>query len=123
MRVNGWVCLLSAFAISLAIGSSVLAQVTTTGRIVGTVRDASQSPVPGAELRLENQGTKGAQFATSAADGGFVFPSVTPGVYDLTVTMKGFETAVYKGIVVNAAQTTDQPLSLKVGALNQTVEV
>ena len=54
MRVNGWVCLLSAFAVSLAIGSSVLAQVTTTGRIVGTVRDASQSPVPGAELRLEN---------------------------------------------------------------------
>ncbi len=52
-----------------------------------------------------------------------MFPSVTPGVYDLTVTMKGFETAVYKGIVVNAAQTTDQPLSLKVGALNQTVEV
>ncbi|PYU79549.1 MAG: hypothetical protein DMG50_23595, partial [Acidobacteria bacterium] len=123
MKVNGWVCLLSAFAVSLAIGSSVLAQVTTTGRIVGTVRDASQSPVPGAELRLENQGTKRAQFATSAADGGFVFPSVTPGVYDLTVTMKGFETAVYKGIVVNAAQTTDQPLSLKVGALNQTVEV
>jgi Carboxypeptidase regulatory-like domain len=103
--------------------SSTLAQIATTGQIVGTVQDQSGSVIPGVELQLQNEDTKSIQTVTASADGGFVFPTVTPGSYTLTVTKQGFETTVYKGIVVNAARTTNQTVVLKVGTVSQTVEV
>src|SRR5262245_117410 len=99
------------------------AQIATTGQIVGVVQDQSGSVIPGVELQLQNEGTKAIQTATASADGGFVFPTVSPGSYTLTVTKQGFETTVYKGITVNAARTTNQTVILKVGAVTQTVEV
>jgi hypothetical protein len=76
------------------------AQVATTGQVVGRVQDDSGAVVPGVALQLENVGTKVAQSALAAEDGGFVFPSVQPGVYRLTASMKGFDSAVYTDIVV-----------------------
>src|SRR5262245_42574603 len=103
--------------------STASAQIAPTGQIVGTVQDQSGSVLPGVELQLQNDDTKAVQTATASADGGFVFPTVTPGSYTLTVTKQGFETTVYKGITVNAARTTNQTVILKVGAVTQTVEV
>lgn len=102
---------------------SVDAQVSTMGQIVGTVQDSSGAAVPGVTLTLESESTKGVQTATSAGDGGFVFPSVLPGTYNLNASLKGFETAIYTNIVVNAARTTNQPVVLKVGAVTETVEI
>src|SRR5262249_2146325 len=45
------------------------------------------------------------------------------GVYRLTASLKGFETAIYNDIVVNAARTTNQPVVLKVGSVSESVEV
>lgn len=45
------------------------------------------------------------------------------GTYKLTITRTGFQTQVYNDVVVQAAQTTDVAANLKVGALNETVEV
>jgi hypothetical protein len=42
---------------------------------------------------------------------------VQPGVYRLTASIKGFDTAVYTDIVVNAARTTNQPVNPKVGTV------
>src|SRR5215813_12850398 len=102
---------------------SAYAQVATTGQVVGRVQDASGAVVPGVALRLENTATDVVQNTLAAEDGGFVFPSVQPGVYRLTATMKGFDTAVYTDIVVNAARTTNQPVSLKTGSVSSTVEI
>src|SRR5262249_52017677 len=103
--------------------SSTLAQIATTGQIVGAVQDQSGQVTPGVELQLQNEGTKAIQAATASADGGFVFPTLTPGSYTLTVTKQGFETTVYRGIIVNAARITNQTVIMKVGAVTQTVEV
>src|SRR5262245_6040038 len=103
--------------------STASAQIAPTGQIVGTVQDQSGSVLPGVELQLQNDDTKAVQTITASADGGFVFPTVAPGSYTLTVTKQGFETTVYKGIIVNAARTTNQTVTLKVGAVTQTVEV
>ena len=100
-----------------------LAQVATTGQVVGSVQDPSGAAVPAAAVQLENEATRVVQSTVSATDGGFVFASVLPGTYTLTVKTTGFETAVYKGLVVDAARTTNQPVKLSVGEVNQTVEV
>src|SRR5581483_4895094 len=67
--------------------------------------------------------TGSAQEMTSAGDGGFVFTTLPPGTYNLNASLKGFDTAVFNGIIVNAARTTNQVVTMKVGAVNQTVEV
>src|SRR5215471_19466872 len=99
------------------------AQVATTGQLVGAVQDQSGAVVPGVELQLQNEDTKAVLTAAASADGGFVFPTLTPGRYTLTVSKQGFETTVYKGIIIYAARTTNQTLVMKVGAVTQTVEV
>jgi hypothetical protein len=114
----GWIV-----AMLLVIGSLGLAQIATTGQVVGSVQDSSGAAVPGVTLKLENAATKAVQTTTAGSDGGFVFPTVPPGVYDLTATITGFETAIYKGIVVNAARTTNQTVGLKVGAVTETLQV
>src|SRR5262245_5938348 len=99
------------------------AQVATTGQLVGAVQDQSGAVVPGVELQLQNDDTRAVLTAAASADGGFVFPTLTPGRYTLTVSKQGFETTVYKGIIIYAARTTNQTVVMKVGAVNQTVEV
>ena len=100
-----------------------LAQIATTGQLVGTVQDQSGAVIPSVELRLQNDDTRAVQTVTASADGGFVFPTLTPGSYTLIATKPGFETMVYKGLIVNAARTSNQTVVLKVGVVSQTVEV
>src|SRR5262245_30745735 len=99
------------------------AQVATTGQLVGAVQDQSGAVVPGVELQLQNEDTKAVLTAAASADGGFVFPTLSPGRYILTVSKQGFETTVYKGVIIYAARTTNQTVVIKVGAVTQTVEV
>jgi hypothetical protein len=105
------------------LATASLAQVATTGQLVGVVQDQSGAVVAGAELQLENDDTRAVQTATANADGGFVFPTLTPGSYTLTVKKQGFETTVYRRLVIYAARTTNHTAALKVGAVTQTVEV
>src|SRR5262249_59345104 len=49
--------------------------------------------------------------------------TLSPGRYTLTVSKQGFETTVYKGVIIYAARTTNQTVVMKVGAVTQTVEV
>src|ERR1041385_5822789 len=65
----GWIV-----AMLLVIGSLGLAQIATTGQVVGSVQDSSGAAVPGVTLKLENAATKAVQTTTAGSDGGFVFP-------------------------------------------------
>jgi len=61
-----------------------------TGRVLGTVVDISDDPVPDAAVVL--QGSPGNRLAAvTKENGSFAFPNVTPGiVYQVTVTAEGF---------------------------------
>lgn len=98
-------------------------QVATTGQIVGTVQDPSGAVIPGVEVQVQNEETRAVYRVVSGADGGFVFSPLPPGTYTLRATLQGFETAVYSGIIVNAARTTNLTVLLKPGAITDTVEV
>ena len=69
------VCLLPAMS---------AAQGRTAGQIVGTVKDASGAVVPKADLVLIDNGTGATTETKSGADGGFVFPNLQPGRYQIT---------------------------------------
>ena len=61
--------------------------------------------------------------AETQGGGTYTFVNLSLGKYNLTVSKTGFESQVYDDVVVQAAQTTDITAALKVGAINETVEV
>jgi hypothetical protein len=64
---------------------------TGVGQIQGTVTDASGAVVPSAVVALENTQTDNRFQTTTSEAGFFVFPSLVPGDYRLTVTNPGMQ--------------------------------
>src|SRR6204780_3219277 len=106
------------FALSCA---ALFAQATS--QIQGVVRDASGSPVPGAELKATKTDTGTVRTATSAADGGYVLSNLAIGPYRLEVGKAGFATYVQTGIVLQVNTNPTIDVSLNLGAVSQTVQV
>src|SRR5579883_923060 len=102
---------------------SMFGQTSTTGRVVGTVSDATGAVVPKAEVELLNTATNVAQNAITDDTGGYVFANVTPGIYKLTVKMQGFRTATVTNLAVEVNKSNDVPVKLEVGGDKEIVEV
>ena len=96
---------------------------TGGGSISGAVTDPSGALMPGAIVELANVATGVIQRTTSTSAGQFVFPVVPTGTYKLTVNATGMQPAVVTGVAVNLNQTTNVPVSMQVGAVQQVVEV
>jgi iron complex outermembrane receptor protein len=99
------------FALALAL-CALPALAQSTGKISGTVRDASGAPVPGATVTVTNQATNATQTATSSADGAFAL-SVPPGVYSVTVSLKGFGRQTHKDLKLETGITLTSNFSLQ----------
>ena len=114
----------AALAVTITLLLGVLnAQVRSTGEIAGTVTDPSGAIVPGTELKLTDLASGAAQTVPANKEGGFIFTNLRPGSYRLTASSAGFQTSVYDSVIVDAARTTNVTVQLKVGEVQQTVEV
>jgi hypothetical protein len=100
-----------------------LAQQGSEGRVTVTVLDPSGSIVQGAQLELRDLATNNVQKADTQEKGTHTFVNLSLGKYKLTVSKTGFRTEVFNDVVVQAAQTTDISAALRVGTINETVEV
>src|SRR5260370_9861881 len=106
LRISAWPFVL-AFALCAlpALGQS-------TGSISGTVRDASGAPVPGAALTIVNQATGSTKVVTSSGNGGYTV-SLPPGVYSVTVSLKGFGRQTRKELKLGASATVTADFALE----------
>jgi hypothetical protein len=95
----------------------------TTATLNGTVRDSSGAVVGDAEANVENTDTGRRRSTVSNQSGVFSFTDIPPGVYSLTITKTGFETARSEGITLAVNQTAVYDFKLQVGATQQTVLV
>jgi hypothetical protein len=94
-----------------------------TGQILGTVLDATGAVVGHAAVVVRSTATN-EERATSTNDRGlFGVPNLDPGVYDLRVSAKGFETEVLPGLVVEVGADLTVPVRIRVGNLRENVEV
>jgi iron complex outermembrane receptor protein len=84
---------------------------TPEGLINGNVRDESGAAVPGATLRITNQATNATQTATSSADGTYSV-SRAPGVYSVTVSLKGFGKQTRKDLKLDAGASVTADFTL-----------
>jgi hypothetical protein len=97
-----------AFAVVLAVALSLVSWTSglcgTTGGLSGTVVDAAtRAPIAGATVRAVSP-SQSASTKTDAA-GTFVFLSLAPDSYSVTVDVSGHESAVDSGVNVFADQT------------------
>jgi len=119
---KGKVAALAVFILGFAALQPAEAQILY-GSLTGNVTDASQAAVPGAKITiLERQTGQSRESVTSAA-GGFNFPTLSPGTYELRVVKEGFRTAVEAEIAVTINSITRADLSLQVGAVSESVIV
>src|ERR1051326_3715379 len=93
------------------------------GVISGTVTDPSGAGVPDAKVVLKDEVNGTLKEARTNASGQFVFPDLPFGTFEITVTMAGFQSSIVNHIAVNASQTTDVPVSLRVGQQAESITV
>ncbi len=94
-----------------------------TGTVTGVVSDPSGAVIPSAQVQLVDE-QKGFVFAaTSDAAGNYLFRSVPPGSYRLSVQASGFKSETRSGIILEVNHNVTVNFSLQVGATNQSVEV
>jgi outer membrane receptor protein involved in Fe transport len=109
--------LLGALSAGLALSQAV------NGSIVGAITDASGAPVANAKVTLTETNTKIVHSKLSNESGGWGFPDLPPGTYDVAVEMAGFKKEVRMGVILEANTSPRVDVKLEPGALNQTIEI
>jgi len=102
--------------------STLVAQ-STSGTLVGTVRDSTGAVVAGAKVRVTNTGTGNALELQSNADGDYVAPNLPPAAYTLRVEHPGFRSVDVKQITLLTSQTIRNDIRMEPGDLQQTIQV
>lgn len=116
-------CTLTLTVIVFLFAPSPAAAQVLYGSIVGTVRDASNAPVPGAAIRITDTATNQSRETTSNDSGEFSFASLEAGVYDLTIRKEGFRSFTTQGMRVDIDRTARVDTVLNVGTLSESVVV
>src|SRR5262245_5608305 len=108
----------------LASASSLAhAQGSFFSSLSGTVADSTGAMIPGADVKIRNNGTGAEYNAVTASDGGFTVPSMPGGTYTVTVSLMGFKTAVLNSVTLNASVPAQVKVTLSVGTLEENVTV
>jgi Carboxypeptidase regulatory-like domain/TonB-dependent Receptor Plug Domain len=111
------------FVLLLMLCIPFAAQAQDSGSITGTVRDTSGAVVPDAEVKLTSAAIGITRTTTTNGDGDYLAAVLPPGVYDMTVTAKGFKVYQAKKIIVRVAEKGRVDVTLEVGQLTENVVV
>jgi Carboxypeptidase regulatory-like domain/TonB-dependent Receptor Plug Domain len=98
-------------------------QTANTGAIAGTVIDPSGALVARAAVVVNSQATGEERDLTTDAQGNFSVPFLTPGDYDLTVRVSGFEPLVLKNVQVQITEVNRLKLQLTIGGAKEQIGV
>src|SRR5205814_4923837 len=99
------------------------AQARDTASLFGTVTDAQASVVPGARVTLTNIATGLSRNTVTDNSGGFVFPLLPVGSYNMSVEQTGFRKYERRNILLQANENVNVAAALEVGNVQETVTV
>lgn len=106
------------FATSMAFGQNIYSSLS------GSVIDSSGAVVAAATGSLVEQSKGAVREFSTAPNGSFVIPNLSPGSYDLTIQSEGFKTYVMRDVVLTAGETRSLgQLRLEVGGLMESIMV
>jgi hypothetical protein len=102
---------------------SLNAQSGSQGTVTVTVMDQTGAVVQGADLTLQDLATNDVRKGATQSSGAYSFVGLNPSTYKLSASQSGYALAVYDSVTVHAGLVTDLKVTLKVGAVSETVEI
>ena len=114
----------ASLVLILLLAPAIAAQTQiTTGVIQGTVVDANEAVVPGANVEIRNIETGRNRSLTTDENGRFVALALQPGKYSVTVSKQGFSTTEDPNVVVTVGQALDLKFPLKPAGVEGVVTI
>ncbi len=120
MRHLRTACAWMAMAVLLA--PAAVAQ-TTTGTILGEIKDATGGTLPGVTVTAVNQANGLTRESVTDALGTYRFTAMPPGVYTVKATLAGFKEATRADLRLAINSQVSAPFVLEVGGLQETITV
>jgi len=117
--------LVSLFCVAVLILCNAVAthaQVTTAA-VRGAVIDEQGAALAGADVSITNVDTGFSRSTKSGADGEYNFPDLPLGVFKIRATHSGFKSTEQTGVTLHANDSLVINISLKVGAVSESVTV
>src|SRR6266478_415018 len=96
---------------------------TETATVSGLVTDRTAAAVSGAEARLQSLERGTVTTTTTNNAGIYVFPSVQPGQYQISIQKQGFKQVDLLGLIVNVQDHIEQNFRLQIGSVAESVTV
>jgi hypothetical protein len=91
--------------------------------LTGTVKDASESIIPNAQVSITDVATGVIRTVLSDNAGLYTAPNLLPGTYEIRVTATGFSTHVQRGLTLTVGAQQVLDITMQVGQVSQTVEI
>ena len=91
--------------------------------INGVVLDQSQAVLPGVTVVVTNAGTSAERTVVTGPDGRFIVPTLTPGVYNVSVELAGFQPQTRDNVDLRVGQEVTLSFALAVGGLAENLTV
>jgi hypothetical protein len=111
------------FLLALMMANAAFAQ-TTSGSIAGSITDPNKAAISGVTVKISDAGKGFTLTATTDNEGRFVFPTVPPGTYTLSVEASGFKKVERAGLLLVAHDKLALgDIALEVGATSETVTI
>lgn len=95
----------------------------TASQLSGSVTDASGAVIPGATVTITDAATGFHRVLTTNSAGSYAAGAMPAGVYDITVTAKGFKVFAVHAYTLRPAEQAQVNAALQVGSVSSTVEV
>lgn len=108
---------------SLIVCSGKLLAQTSTGTIVGQVKDGSGAVLANANVKLTLVANGTTRVTKTNDSGDFSAPVIPPGQYAITVSAPGFADKTLTGITLLVDQTLNLAISMELGSVGQSIEV
>ena len=110
------------FSTLLAFATLAIAQ-STTGHIIGTVKNASGEVVPGAEILIVHTETNKQVKAVTDGEGRYHSAPLPVGDYRVEASQSGFRRSVHGGVILKLQQTVVIDFALEIGTVSEQVLV
>lgn len=101
----------------------VFGQAGSTGTIVGTITDSTGAVIPDATIVVRHLETNFTHTQNSGAAGGYRFPYIPAGNYEVRATMESFRASVVPDVKLDVGATFRVDFVLELGQVTETVEV
>jgi hypothetical protein len=119
---NAWAGVACGLLLLALTAGHALAQ-STTGSIIGTVRDSTGGALPGVTVTAVNQSNGATRETVTDELGAYRVTALNPGLYTLEVVLTGFENLKRTDVRVNIASQVEIPITLQMAGVQETVTV